>query len=160
VTRISRVTQIQRDACDYIFRRSEHLERNHQLDAVKKVLRDWLQKNGTEDDDGNLVYSFPRAIAGADSKSYKGVILRKTIGSAYFHEEEVKDFMALKFPTLHDNPYNRVFRMVEVMDPDELYVLQQEGRITEAELRSLIHYPKPSYALWPVESTTPLEEEE
>lgn len=153
--RVSHVSEMFRDAQDYIFQRSESLERNRRLDAAKKNVRGWLTENGTPDDDGNLVFTFPKEIQSADSKLYAGVMLRKTVGPAYFDEDEVYEFLE-KNTALRA----RVFKTVQVLDPDELYIMQQEGTITEEELRGLLHYPKPTYALWPVESATALEEEE
>jgi hypothetical protein len=46
-----------------------------------------------------------------------------------------------------------------VPDLDELYVLQQEGKITEKQLRSLMHAPDPTYSLWPVEAGAVTEED-
>ena len=161
----SRVPNIFRDAQTYIHQRVQSLDTNRYFESTKKPVKQWLETNGEEDDDGNKVYQFPSPIKAVDDKVYSGVMLRKSVGSAFMDEKEVMALIASHDSSQppHLTPgaiYDRVFKQVRVMDMDEVYVLQQEGIITEDELRSLLHYPKPSYSLWPVEATDPLEDED
>lgn len=158
-----RVPDIFRHAQNYLFLRTGNLESNRKFDSAKKPVKDWLKKYGTEDADGNLVYTFPSVLTGTDGKDYSGVMLKKSVGPAYFLDDEVRKLLESKpaGDTIEQsNLAKRVFRTVEVLDQDELYLLHQEGKITEDELRGLLHYPNPSYALWPVEAKEILEDEE
>lgn len=149
--------------------RAESLDVGKKLDKTKKAVRTWLQKNGTADDNGNLIYVFPDPVDVLDGKEYAGVMLRKSQGSPYLEEDEVREFLERKFVSgtehAHHSPHQdnpllrRAFRTVEVLDPDELYVMQQEGIITEEELRGLLHDPAPSYALWPYDPAEELEDD-
>lgn len=151
-----RVSQIFRDCQTYLFQRTDNLERNRRLEAAKKPVREFLKSYGTEDENGNLVYTFPHPVAMADGKNYAGVMLKAGPVTPYLDEHEVTRLLQGKDPAL----VLRVYRTITVFDPDELYVLQQEGAISEEQLRGLLHYPEPSYSLWPVEATVPLEGEE
>jgi hypothetical protein len=151
-----------RDAQLYLWRRVEHQAcgclKNY-TQASKKV-KDWLGKkdedgkfiNGERDDKGNQVFWFPKEITAADGVEYSGVMLKAKPGEAYFDDAEVMDFARRK------GLAERVIRTVQVIDEEELYVLYQEGEITETELRDLTHYAEPSYSLWPVKTAEALDE--
>lgn len=156
-TRLARVTDIFRDAQTYLHIRTENSTVTNRFKLAKAPVKKWLEANGEEDADGNLIYEFPREVVGGDDKVYSGVMLRKSVGQAFMVDDEVRAFLGKKFKTLKDNPYSRVFKQVEVLQSEELYVLQQEGLITERELRSLIHDPPAQYALWPIEAEEVLE---
>ena len=161
-TRMKRVSDVFKDAQRYLHTRVASLEQNRTFEAAKKPVKQWLEANGTEDDDGNKTYTFPRNITAVDEKVYSGVMLRKAVGAATMDDKEVRELLLKVGVRKAKNQTaleQRVFRTVEVLDMDEVYVLQQEGLITEEELRGLLHYPKPSYSLWPVEAAEPLEDE-
>jgi hypothetical protein len=139
----------------YLFLRAAKLDAEHKFTAASKPIKSWLTANGKTDADGNRVYKFDRVMQGADGKTYSGVMLKRGQGPAYFDPAEVIAFVKASsaFST------SRVVKTVEVPDLDELYVLQQEGKITEEELRGLMHDPEPSYSLWPVEAAVTEEDE-
>ena len=151
-----RIEDIFRDAQTYLHTRAEASVHTKRFESAKAPLKKWLKENGTEDVDGNLVYEFPRDISSIDEKVYAGVMLRKSVGQSFMVDDEVRDFLSSK-GLGHNKVYKRVFKTMEVLQSDELYVLQQEGLITEAELRGLLHDPAPQYALWPIEATEELE---
>jgi hypothetical protein len=136
----------------YLYHRYRHLAEKKDFDAASRDVKDWLGKQ-EEDYAGNKVYAFPEPLSVADGKTYSGVMLRKTTGLPSFQTDEVLEF-AKKRDLL-----DRMIEWTPAVNEEEVYVLYQEGMITEDELRSLLHYPKPSYSLWPVEYKAPLEEE-
>lgn len=146
----------------YLYLREVKLDAEKQFSAAARPVRAWL--NDTDDDgaylhgetdaDGNRICRFDQSVPGADGKMYAGVMLRRTQGLPTFDEEEVLEF-ARSDPKIA----KRVIKTIEIPDLEQLYVLQQEGVITEAELRGLMHTPAPSYALWPVEASEITEEE-
>lgn len=162
-TRIrKKILDIFADSQYYIHKRVASLEANYGFDKSKKPVRDWLEKHGVEDEDGNLVYEFPRTVTAVDNKRYSGVMLKRNVGAAFMVEDEVRKLLDAngKRTSTGLRASERAFKLVEVLDEDEVYVLQQEGVITEEELRSLLHYPKPSYSLWPIENKDRPEEDE
>ena len=152
-----RIEDIFRDAQTYLHTRAEASVHTKKFESAKAPLKKWLKENGIEDADGNLVYEFPRDISSIDEKVYAGVMLRKSVGQSFMVEDEVREFIKRHKKAKVRDAYGRVFKYVEVLDQDELYVLQQEGAITEEELRSLLKDPAPQYALWPIEATEELE---
>lgn len=152
-TRLARVTDIFRDAQTYLHIRTENSTVTNRFKLAKAPVKKWLEANGEEDVEGNLIYEFPREIIGGDDKVYSGVMLRKSVGQSFMVDGEVEALLLKKNPTL----LARVFKTVEVLQPEELYVLQQEGLITERELRKLLHDPPAQYALWPIEAEEVLE---
>jgi hypothetical protein len=151
---LRKVEDIFRLSQTYLFLRAAKLDAEHRFTAASKPLKVWLTANGRSDAEGNRVYPFDHALQGADGKVYTGVMLKRGQGPAYFDPDEV-----LKFA--HTDPVlaQRIVKTIEVPDLDELYVLQQEGKITESELRSLMHDPEPTYSLWPVEAAATEEDE-
>lgn len=153
--------QIFRDCQVYLIQRTEHVSRERKFEVTKSAVRAYLRHYGEENADGNLVYKFPKIFHGVDGKDYAGVELRRQQGPAFLEHDDVAHFLKRKFTSkdVYDKIYDRVFRLTRVMDADEMYVLQQEGLITEEELRGLLRRPDPKYALWPVEAPEILEDE-
>jgi hypothetical protein len=153
-----RVPDIFRHAQTYLHERVRNLEYTRSFESAKKPVKDWLKKYGTEDTAGNLVYQFPTVLAGADGKFYSGVMLKRSVGPAYFNDDEVMKLIdSLDADICWEE---RVWKTVRVLDQDQLYLMHQEGVITEDQLRGLLHYPNPTYALWPVEAKEIFEDEE
>jgi hypothetical protein len=150
-----KVEDIFRLSQTYLYLRAAKLDAEHKFSAASKPVKAYLAANGATDAEGNRVYSFASLMQGVDGKIYSGVMLKRGQGPAQFDPEEVIAFAKAEssFPT------GRVVKTIEVPDVDELYVLQQEGLITEKQLRSLMHDPEPTYSLWPVEATAIAEEE-
>ena len=146
----------------YLFDRTDKLLAEAKFKKSAKPVKEWLDEkdgdgnfvHGVEDIEGNRVFSFGRPIQGVDGKMYSGVMLKKSAGESYFDPDEVLEFLRHKPMSVQ----KRAIKTIVVPDLDELYVLQQEGKLTEQELRGLMHDPKPQYALWPVESKAVAEE--
>lgn len=150
--------QIFRDAQTYLHWRVESSGVTKKFEASKKNVREYLKKHGEPDDEGNICYYFPRVITAANDLLYAGVMLKRAPGSSYMVDSEVKAL--LKERDLDQKDYERVVYEVEHVDADMLYVLQQEGKISESDLRGLQHEAEPSYSLWPIEAEEELEGED
>lgn len=155
-----RVPDIFRDSQEYLLARAQNSEASAAFKRASAPIRKYLDKNGIEDDDGNFVYEFPKPLASVDGEEYSGVMLKKGKQEPYFDIGEVKALLKGKICPDGEAAHYKVIQHVEVLDQDALYALQQEDIITEEELRGLIHYTKPSYSLWPVKATEPLEDDE
>jgi hypothetical protein len=163
VTRIARhaIEDMFRLSQKYLFYRTQKLDTERRFKSASDPVRKWLAAkdddgkwvNGEEDAEGNRVFYFDQSLTGADGRRYAGVMLRRAQGAATFDEKEVLAFAHTDARLAH-----RLVKTIEVADLDELYVLQQEGWITEAQLRGLMHTPAPTYALWPLEATELTEE--
>lgn len=151
---LPRVNSMQRQAMTYLHLRANKLAAERAFNASARPLKKWLTENGEEDADGNLIFKFPFPISGEDGKDYAGVMLRRQQGPSTFDEDEVRAFAERK----GFGYQARLIKLVEVVDLDELYVMQQEGKISEEELRGLMHAPDPTYALWPLEAAVQEEE--
>jgi hypothetical protein len=146
----------------YLADRTEKLLAEAKFKKSAKPVKEWLDEkdgdgkfvHGVEDDDGNRVFKFARPMQGIDGKMYSGVMLKRSQGESYFDPDEVLEFLRHKPMSVQ----KRAIKTITVPDLDELYVLQQESKISEVELRSLMHDPEPQYALWPVESKAIVEE--
>lgn len=151
-----------RDCHLYLWNRANHqacgCSKNY--DQARKKVKDWLTArddqgrfiNGETDDAGNQIYWFPKPITSADDVEYAGVMLKASPGNAFFDEEEVMGFARAK------GLAKELIKTVEVVDEEQLFVLYQEGVISEEELRGLTHYPAPTYTLWPVKTQDALDE--
>lgn len=147
----------------YLHLRQLKLDAEKDFAAAARPVRAWLAEkddddrylHGDGDADGNRVYRSSQPIPGVDGKMYAGVMLRRTQGLPVFDEDEV-----MEFARRDRNVAERVIQTIEVPDLEQLYVLQQEGLISEDDLRGLMHTPAPSYALWPVEASALTEEED
>lgn len=159
-----KVPDILKRAQEYLFARSASLERASRYDAAKKPVRQWLLDHGEKDEEGNLSYSFPGPITATDGKTYSGVMLKFKAADPYIDAEDAKEFILARWGLVDDlgkadEVYDRVFPKVETFDVDQLYLMVQEGEISEEDLRKLMTHPKGSYSLWPVEATEPMEDE-
>ena len=149
----SRISEIFRDCQLYLQHRVVSSQAGKAFKDTSKRVREYLEKNGTPDDDGNLVYLFPGALVASDDKAYDGVMLRRLQGKVFFDTEEVMRFVDSKGIS-----ERQVIVWHPAVDEDGLMYLYQDGKITEDELRGLMHYPEPTYALWPIEHKEELEE--
>lgn len=134
----------------YLFHRYEAATAEKPRDRAKKWLKDFIQQNGKIADNGNVVSAFDKPMVIGNTTHY-GLELRKIPGAESFDPEEVKVFLLKKKLDIED--YEQVFYTVRIdkFDQDALYVLQQEGKITEKELRKLVHTNNPTYQLWPLD---------
>jgi len=133
----------------YLFNRYQVARAEKPRDAAKNWLKPYVLQHGVDDGDkGHVRVMFPQPMV-IGTTTYYGLEDRRIPGRTYMDEDEVRTFLAGKPAAVR----SRVIRKVttEVVDTDELYALNQEGKVSDDELDSLLHQKDPTYQLWPVE---------
>jgi hypothetical protein len=147
---------------NYLFKRDQVSPLEKERDREKSWLKEYIKENGTKDNKGNFNVYFerdggPKFVPGPGNTEYWGLQQRRVPGGEYMDEDEVQKFV----DTLPAQLAERVIYDVvkTVVDTEELYVLHQEGKITQKQLRALIRHHKDSYQLWPI-TEPPIDEDE
>lgn len=136
------VPQVLRTAHLYLGHRAESLT----TDAAKKREADELKKyiavHGEETPEGHLDWVFDQPVTVAGT-TYTGLRNQRSNPAPLLDEEDAEALLTEL--GLRDEVIQTV--EVEVADWDKLYVLHQQGKITEEQLDSLFHTPEPSWSL-------------
>lgn len=121
-------------------------------DKLSKKLRAWVERAGQValNDDGtevtgNIVALLPEPVQ-IGGRVWAGAELRKQ-PQVTFDEDA-----ALALADARGIGRDQVGHTEYVTDQEAFYVLQQQGKITEAELDALLVEGDPRYSLWPLES--------
>jgi hypothetical protein len=144
-------TQVRRNtqqAVESVF--AEHITLKRQgsvlttrADALKSKLKDWFKSTASDDvyenEQGSKFYDFPETISDG-KETYKGMELRRSV-SAKFNEDEATKILQRK------GVYNEA--LTPVLDQDKIYVLLQEGKITEKDIDKMFEETE-SFAFWPL----------
>jgi hypothetical protein len=109
-------------------------------DAIKKYMAD----NSRVDERGNQYFGLGDTIT-VDGKEYNALKNERKV-STYLDEDRLVELAEGK--GLRD----RIIRTIEVVDQDEVYVLNQEGLLTDEELDSLFE-ERITWALIPIKET-------
>ena len=143
---------IARNIQTYLFNRDEASTFTKAKDKVKKAIIDFVKANGEVELDesgnevtGNIVYRLPDPIQ-VGSKVYAGMELRRQ-PQIDFDEDAALDLAKAK-----GIPVDQVTHTVTVVDQEAFYVLNQQKKITDEELDSLLVESDPKYSLWPLET--------
>lgn len=147
----SRLPDIGRTIQSYLFNRDEAKGFVAAKEKAGGQIRDYIRANGAVEKDasghevsGNIVYLLPEPIQ-IGAKAYAGMELRKKTDVTF--DEEA----ALKLAA--DKGLMGIVTHTEVVvDQEAFYILQQQGRLTEAELDALLVEGEPTYSLWAVEA--------
>lgn len=171
-TRVRRVSDFAKHGMQYLLRRDQIAPLNKERDREKEWLKTYIGDGkhdgmGIQDEKGNLNVYFDAPVPGPGNTTYYGMQQRVSPGAEFMNTDEVKQFMGrlASFDGAraeYDKElYNRVVytKTIEVVDTEELYVLQQEGKITAKQLRSLIRHEDPTYQLWPI-TEPPVEDDD
>jgi hypothetical protein len=144
-TQIKRNTQ---QAVESVFAEHITLKRqgsvlNTRAEALKKKLKDWFTSTASDDvyenENGSKFYDFPETISDG-KETYKGMELRRSVGTK-FNEEAATKILQRK------GVYNEA--LTPVLDQDKIYVLLQEGKITEKDIDKMFEETE-SFAFWPL----------
>lgn len=136
-----------RRAHQYLFWRDEAARANREKARATAVagdrkanwIKDYVLANGEkEGKDVVLLFDEPLTIGDV---TYRGFKAQASTPHPYMEEDEVLELVRAK------GLADRVIKTIEVVDFDQLYVLNQEGAITDAELDGLMHQDEPTYSL-------------
>lgn len=112
-------------------------------DALKKKLKDWFGSASDDEvytnENGSKFFDFPETISDG-KESFKGMELRRSVGTK-FNEVEATRILQRK----------GVFQqaLTPVLDQEKIYVLLQEGKITEKDIDKMFEETE-SFAFWPL----------
>lgn len=111
--------------------------------GLKDRLKKWFLESPTDDvyenENGSRFFDFPDTVSDGKDE-YKGMELRRSVSTA-FDEEEAEKILKRK------GVYQEA--LTPVLDQDKIYVLVQEGKITEKDLDKMFVQSE-KYAFWPV----------
>jgi hypothetical protein len=129
----------------FLHNRAEEEEVTRVKNRYRDVLRNWLMQDGREDENGHrhLDFDSPLTIGG---KAWSGITAQRRI-SASIDLDKVEALVRAR------GLYDQVFPEVRIRQfkEDVLYILNQQGKITDAELDALIT-ENVSFAIVPVKS--------
>jgi hypothetical protein len=141
---------ISRDVQSYLFNRDEAKNWTAKKAKLAKELRDFVMANGVveldetdEEVTGNIVYKLPEPIV-VGTKTYTGMELRKKLNVSF------DEGAAIALAESKGIPRNVIGHDEFVVDQDAFYVLNQQKKITDAELDALLVEDDPDYSLWPL----------
>lgn len=112
-------------------------------DSLKAKLKAWLPDNWTsQNENGSLFWDAPETITDLKGVSYSGMELRKAQPEPLFNEEKAEKILRRK-GVLDE-------ALSSYVDQDKVYLLVQEGKITEADLDKMLDPQDPTWSFWPV----------
>jgi hypothetical protein len=129
----------------FLFNRAEQERTGKSRDSYRNLLREILMEDGREDENGHRWLDFEEELT-VEGKTYKAICAQRRISSSI-------DLDATESLSKELNLYDEVFPVKEVrqFDEDKLYALNQQGKITDAQLDSLITEVE-TFAIVPVKS--------
>lgn len=142
------VPQIMRAAHQYLLYRDQEAAAKKLKDKATKapgggnLIKDYIAENGEENSDGHVDFLFEEPLA-IGSATYRGLRNQKTQPAPLLVEDRAE--VLLKELGLLARVAKEV--TVTVWDWDELYVLNQQGKITDDQLDALFDTPDPTYSL-------------
>lgn len=110
-------------------------------EALKKRLKEWLPTaaEGYQNENGSVFVDLDETVEVA-GQSYRGMELRRSVSPKFDEDEATK---ILKKKGVYEEA------LTPVLDQDKIYVLVQEGKITEKDIDKMFTTTE-SFAFWPV----------
>jgi hypothetical protein len=129
----------------FLFNRAEQERTGKSRDSYRNLLREVIMEDGREDENGHRWLDFEEDLT-VEGKTYKAICAQRRISSSI-------DLDATESLSKELNLYDEVFPVKEVrqFDEDRLYALNQQGKITDEQLDSLITEVE-TFAIVPVKS--------
>lgn len=129
----------------FLFNRAEQERTGKSRDSYRNLLREVIMEDGREDENGHRWLDFEEDLT-VEGKTYKAICAQRRISSSI-------DLDATESLAKELNLYDEVFPVKEVrqFDEDRLYALNQQGKITDEQLDSLITEVE-TFAIVPVKS--------
>jgi len=103
---------------------------NDRAATLKKDLMAFLDENGEADERGHKTYTFPEPLT-IGGKTFTGLKRERRVSDSF--DEDVAETIL----TAKNLLAQALVQPEPVIDQDAIYVLQQEGKITAAELDSM-----------------------
>ena len=129
----------------YLFNRDEGKIYTSAKEKAGRTIKDFITDNGAVDEvSGNIVYLLDEPIQ-VGKKVYAGMELRRKTDVTFDEEAALK--LAVDKGLMGVVTHTEI-----VVDQDAFFVLNQQGKLTEAELDALLVESEPSYSLWAVEA--------
>lgn len=113
----------------FLVLKDEEKTTKFRLDSLKKELTQWVAEHGETDDKGHRNFVLPAPLD-YDGKAYTGFQQQRRVSQSF--DTEVAEKL-LKDKDL----WERATVVVREIDQNEVYVLNQEGLLTDDELDSL-----------------------
>lgn len=135
------LSAVMRTAHQYLYYRDEEAKAK-KAKPDSKGLREYIAENGELTPEGHIDFVFPEPVVIGEA-TYKGLRNQKTPGKNYIDEEKAQ---ALAAKVKATNRLRTVVE-VEVWDYDELYVLNQEGLVTDDQLDAVMETGDDSWSL-------------
>jgi hypothetical protein len=118
---------------------NEKISKERRTDLRDKLL-DFILSNGEPDENGNIIWEFPRLID-FDASMLKGMMAQRRV-SEFLNEEKARELIEKH----HLEADCIKVEFVETIDYDELFAANQKGIISDEELDEIIEISE-SYAL-------------
>lgn len=132
-----------RQILEWLYVKSQATELTARANKLRDLVDAAIEQGSYTDDKGNVFYDLDRPLT-VGEKTY-GAVKRELRVKRVPNEERV---MAL---ALRVGAYDQLFPLKRVMDPDELYVLYQDGVISESDIDG-VYDSQESYALMAVKA--------
>lgn len=138
------VPQMLRKAHQYLSFRAQAANLDKVKDPLGKELKAHIAQSGELDANGNVDLLFPEPLT-IDGETFLGLRNQKIQPAPLVDEEKVDELLATLPPEIRERVVREV--TITVRDDDELYVLNQEGLITDDQLDGVMFTPEPRYSL-------------
>lgn len=134
---------ITRKAKQFIFLRNEEKVIKSRKEQERDAIKQWMQNNAETDHDGHQYFYLPETVSVGGESFNKLKNERKV--SRYISEEKLIELAEEK------GVRDRIVKVIEieVVDQDEVYVLNQEGIISDDELDG-VYEENVTFALVPI----------
>ena len=130
VTRDTSVPHQVRWALDYIMTQYDEGEIKHHRSGLRDSLLPWIKENGEEDENGNFIWLFDEPINGPDGVT-TGLIAQRRVSE--FINEDTAWALVEKYGVRE-----KCVALVEELDLDAMYALNQEGVISDEDIDSIL----------------------
>lgn len=134
------ISDIEQAKQAFLYYRDVEADAKNKKDKARSSLKNHVAENGDTDSDGHIRWLFePVTINGV---TYNGLMNQRRVSTRIDEERAIA--LAKKAGVLE-----QITSYEPVYDFDQLYVLNQEGRISDEELDSIVEVAE-SYALIPI----------
>jgi hypothetical protein len=128
-------------ALDYIASTYDKDQADSHVADLKSRIKPYIMENGEPDENGNFIWEFEKPMFPGGDTGYSGLMAQRRV-SEYINEDTV--YALIDKYQAHDRCIKTV--VVQELDVDELYAMNQEGIIPDEEIDSILEITE-TYAL-------------